>query len=151
MLKNCVLTLALAGLLYSVTPSFAQENTSPAQETAAPSGGHERGHERFGPARRADMMAKHLQLTSDQHDKVLDILKSAQSQMEGLRSDTSTSRDEKRSKMMEIRKNTDDQVRAVLDNNQQKQWDEMQSRREQRRGHHEGGQPTSAPDPSEQK
>jgi Spy/CpxP family protein refolding chaperone len=34
--------------------------------------------------------------------------------------------------MQEIRKNTDDQVRGVLNPDQQKNFDQMQSRREQR-------------------
>jgi len=151
MIKNLVLTLALAGLVYSVAPSIAQDNTAPAQESTPSSGPPEHGHGNFDPARRADMLAKHLQLNSDQQAKVLDVLKSAQSQMESLRSDTSTSRDEKHSKMMEIRKTSDDQIRALLDSNQQQKWDQMQSRRQQWQGHHGNGQPQGSPDSSEQK
>jgi protein CpxP len=151
MLRNVVLTLALAGMLYSVTPSRAQENSTPTQEANPPAGAPEHARRHFDPARRADMMTQHLQLTSDQHAKVLDILQSAQSQMEGLRSDTSTSRDEKRSKMMEIRKSADDQIRAVLDSNQQNKWDEMQSRREERHGQHGAAESGSSSDSSQQK
>jgi len=151
MLKQWALTLVLAGLVYSVTPSIAQDNTAPAQETTQPSGPPEHGHGQFDPARRADMLAKHLQLNSDQQAKVLDIMKSAQSQMEGLRSDTSMSHEDKRSKMMEIRKTSNEQIRALLDSNQQKKFDEMQSRHQRWQGHGENGQPPSPPDSSEQK
>jgi periplasmic protein CpxP/Spy len=151
MLRNRLLTLVLAGLVYSVTPLIAQENSAPTQQAGPPAGPPEHGHGNFDPARRADMLAKHLQLNSDQQAKVLDIFKSTQSQIEGLRNDTSSSRDEKRSKMMQIRKDSDDQIRALLDSNQQKKWDEMQSRRQQWQGHHEDGQPQSNPDSSEQK
>jgi periplasmic protein CpxP/Spy len=151
MIKNLVLTLALAGLVYCVTPSIAQDNTGPAQETAPPSGAPEHGHGNFDPARRADMLAKHLQLSSDQQAKVLDILKSAQSQMESMRSDASTPREEKRSKVMEIRKTANEQIRALLDSDQQKKFDQMQSRRQERQGHHGNGQPQGSPDSSEQK
>jgi periplasmic protein CpxP/Spy len=150
MIKNCVLALALAGLAYSVTPLIAQDNPSPAQEATPPAGPPEHSHGYFDPARRTDMLAKHLKLSSDQQAKVLDTLKSAQSKMEGLRSDTSMPREEKRSKMMEIRKDSDDQIRALLDENQQKKWDQMQSRREQWQGHR-GGQSSNPPDSSEQK
>ncbi len=150
MLKQWALSLVLAGLVYTVTPSMAQDNTAPAQETTQPAGPPEHGHGNFDPARRADMLTKHLQLNSDQQAKVLDILKSAQSQMEGLRSDTSKSRDEKRSKMMEIRKDSNTQIRALLDSSQQKKWDEMQSRHQRWQGQG-NGQPPSPNDSPEQK
>jgi hypothetical protein len=53
--------------------------------------------------------------------------------------------------MMDIHKTSSDQIRALLDSNQQKKWDEMQSHREQMQGHHAHGQaPGAAPD-SDQK
>jgi hypothetical protein len=52
--------------------------------------------------------------------------------MESLHQDTSLSQQDRRTKMMEIRKSTDDQIRGLLDSNQQTKWDEMQARREQR-------------------
>jgi len=61
-------------------------------------------------------------------------LKSEQSQMESLRSDSS--QDDRRSKMMDLRKASNDQIRALLDSTQQKKWDDMQSRHEQRQEHH---------------
>jgi protein CpxP len=151
MLKNLILTLALAGMTCSVTPLPAQDSSAPAQQGGAPAGPPERGHGYFDPARRTDMLAKHLQLNSDQQAKVLEVLKSAQSQMESLRNDTSISRYEKHSKMMEIRKNSDDQIRALLDSTQQQKWDQMQSRRQQRQQHHGYGQPPTEPNSSEQK
>jgi protein CpxP len=152
MLKNCVLALVLAGLVYSVTPSTAQDNSAPAQQNTPPGAPPEHGHGHFDPARRADMLTKQLQLNSDQQAKVFDILKSSQSQMETLGSDTSMQREEKRSKMMEIRKTSDEQIRGVLDSNQQKKWEQIQAKqRQQWQGHHEPGQPPSSPDSSEQK
>jgi hypothetical protein len=54
--------------------------------------------------------------------------------------------------MMDIHKSSDDQIRTLLDPDQQKKWDAMQSRREQWQGHHQEGQgPGAAPDSSEQK
>jgi len=140
MLKNCLLALMLAGLTYTVTPSaVAQDNSGNGQapQASAPME-HGRGH--WDPQERTDMLTKRLNLTSDQQTKVLDILKSEQSQMESLRSDTSLSRDERHSKMMEIHKTSDEQIRALLDPDQQKKWDEMQSRRQQRMQEHQNGQ-----------
>jgi periplasmic protein CpxP/Spy len=141
MLKNCLLALMLAGLTYALTPStVAQDNSGNDQQ--APQAGapmeHGRGH--WDPQQRTDMLTKRLNLTSDQQAKVLDILKSQQSQMESLRSDTSLSREERHSKMMEIHKTSDEQIRTLLDPDQQKKWDAMQSRHEHRMQEHQNGQ-----------
>ena len=150
MVKHFVLALVLAGLVYSVTATFAQDSGSNQQQSGPPAGAPpEGGHRHFDPAKRTEMLTKQLKLSSDQQSKVLDILKTQQSQMEGLRSDSSTSQDDRRSKMMEIRKTSDDQIRGLLDANQQKKWDAMQSKREQWQGHHGDGQ--APPDSSEQK
>lgn len=141
MFKNCLLALMLAGLVYVVTPSaIAQDNGGNNQQPAqaAPPMEHGRGH--WDPQQRTDMLTKKLNLTSDQQAKVLDAFKSAQSQMESLRSDSSLSREDRRTKMMEIHKATDDQVRGLLDENQQKKWDEMQAHHHERMEEHQGGQ-----------
>jgi protein CpxP len=143
MLKNCLLALMLAGLVYAVTPNaIAQDNGGNDQQTA-PAGPMEHGRHHWDPQQRTEMLTKRLNLTSDQQAKVLDTLKSEQSQMESLRSDTSLSREDRRSKMMEIHKTTDDQIRGVLDPDQQKKWDAMQARREQRMQEHQNGQAPS--------
>lgn len=149
MLKHCLLTLTLAAFVYTVVPSaLAQDD----QQSAPAGATHEHGRGgHFDPAKRTEMLTKHLKLTSDQQSKVMDILKSSQSQMESLRSDSSASQEDRRSKMMEIRKTSDDQIRAVLDSNQQKKWDEMQSKHEQWRGHHKEGQAPAAPDSEQPK
>jgi len=133
--------------------AMAQDNgdnqsQAPAPAAAAP---HWHGRGQFDPAKRTEMLTKHLDLSSDQQSKVLDTLKSEQSQMEALRSDSSVSQEDRRSKMMDIHKSTNDQVRAILNSDQQKKWDEMQSRREQWQGHrHEGQTPPPQPDSSDQ-
>lgn len=139
MVKHALLALVVAGLLYTVSPATAQDNGSPDQQ-AAPAGPPERGHRHFDPTQRTEMLTRRLKLNSDQQAKVLDILKSEQSQMQSLHSDTSTSQDDRRAKMMEIHKASDDQIRGLLDSNQQKKWDEMQSRHEQWQGHRGDGQ-----------
>jgi periplasmic protein CpxP/Spy len=153
MLKQGLLALLLAALLYAVAPfASAQDNGSNDQQsnTAGAPPEHGRGGH-FDPEKRTEMLTKQLKLTSDQQPKVLDILKSTQSQMQSLRSDSSVSQDDRRSKMMEIHKTSDDQIRALLDPDQQKKWDAMQSKHEQWQGHHQDGQAPTAPDSSQQK
>ena len=139
MVKHALLALVVAGLLYTVSPAAAQDNGT-ADQQAAPAGGPEHGHRHFDPAKRTEMLTKQLKLNSDQQAKVLDILKSEQSQMESLHNDTSASQDDRHAKMMEIHKASDEQIRGLLDANQQKKFDEMQSRRQQWQGHHQEGQ-----------
>jgi len=146
-----VLTLFCVGGMVT-TSVMAQDNgenqsQSPAPNATAPQ--HWRGRGQFDPAKRTEMLTKQLSLTSDQQQKILDTLKSEQSQMESLRSDSSLSQDDRRAKMMDIHKSTNEQVRGLLNSDQQKKWDEMQSRHEQW-GHHQGGQaPPSQPDSSD--
>jgi Spy/CpxP family protein refolding chaperone len=155
MLKHCVLALMLAGLIAATSASaFPQNKGSDDQQSAAagepPEQGH--GHRHFDPAKRTDMLTKQLNLTTEQEPKVLEILRSEQSQMEKLRSDSSATPEDRRSKMMEIHNTSNDQIRALLDSSQQKKWDAMQSRREEWRGHKKDGQaPGAVPDSSEQK
>src|SRR5690349_13876136 len=108
MIKRGFVGLVLAGLL-SAAPlwSMGQEGGGGGQagnsdQPAATQSEH--GPGRFDPERRTEMLSKRLNLSSDQQAKVQDILKSQQSQMESLRSDTSTSQQDRRSKMMEIHK-----------------------------------------------
>lgn len=136
MVKHALLALVVAGLLYTVSPAAAQDNGN-ADQQAPPAGAPEHGHRHFDPARRTEMLTKQLKLNSDQQAKVLDILKSEQSQMESLHNDTSASQEDRHSKMMEIHKTSDEQIRGLLDSNQQKKFDAMQSRHEQWQGHHQ--------------
>jgi len=151
MLKNLLFTILLLTLACMITiPAIAQNNgggDSPsAQAGDAPDHGW-RGH--FDPAKRTEMLTKQLNLTSDQQPKVLDILKSQQSQMDKLRSDSSLSQDDRRSKMMDIHKASNDQIRALLDADQQKKWDKMQSEHGQWQGHHGGQDSGAQPDSSQ--
>ena len=147
MLKNCFLMVMLSCLFGVATSSaVAQDNSGQPQGSAAgePSE-HGYGHRRFDPTERTEMLTKQLKLTSDQQSKVLDLLKSQQSQMEKLRSDSSLSQDDRRSKMMDIHKSSDSQIRALLDPDQQKKWDKMQSERGHWGGRRSEGQDSGAP------
>ena len=150
MFKKGLLVLMLAGLIYAVTPvAVAQEsgnNDQQGTQAGPPPGG--KGHARFDPNKRAEMMAKHLNLNSDQQAKVADILKSEQSQMESLRSDTSTAQQDRRTKMMDIHKSSNQQIRALLDPDQQKQWNEMQSSHRERMQEHHHEQAPGGPPPT---
>jgi protein CpxP len=154
MLKHSLLTLMLAGAVCAAAPFVVAQDSGAAPQQSAPEGAppeHGRGGH-MDPAMRTERLTKQLNLTSDQQAKVLDILKSAQSKMQDLRSDSSVPQEDRRSKMMEIHKTSDDQIRALLDANQQKKFDAMQAKREQwqGQGRPQGGQGASAPNSPQQ-
>lgn len=156
MLKNCLLVFVLAGLTCMATTLAIAQATGNSGQQSAPEGSQPEyrrgGGGHYDPAKRAKMLTKHLNLSSDQQAKVLDILKLEQSQMENLRSNSSLSQDDRRSNVMDIRKSSNDQIRALLTPDQQKRLDEMQIKHEQWMGHHPGGQtPGPRPDGAEQK
>jgi protein CpxP len=135
MLKQSLVILAAAGLISIAGPfATAQNNPSSSNDQQSPTS-QENGRRHHGPpdpAERTRELTKHLRLNSDQQAKVQDALVSQRSQMESLHQDASLSQQDRHSKMMEIRKSTDQQIRGLLDSNQQRKWDAMQARREQR-------------------
>lgn len=153
MLKNWILALTLAGLTSAAAPAVVAQDAPSSDQQAAPAGAPpEGGHRgRFDPDRRAEMLTKRLNLSVDQKAKVTDIFKSEQEQMKKIHADASASQQDRRSKMMEVHKASSDQIRAMLNPDQQKQWDEMQARRDQGgKERHEPPPAAAAPD-SDQK
>jgi periplasmic protein CpxP/Spy len=151
MLKSWILALTLAGLASAVAPAATAQDAPSSDQQAAPAGAPpQRGaHGRFDPDRRADMLAKKLSLSSEQQTKVADVFKSEQSEMQKIHSDASVPQQDRRSKMMDLHKSSNDQIRALLNPEQQKKWDEMMSRREQWvKGRHDAP-PGNAPDPNQ--
>lgn len=141
MLKQCLLVLVACGSIAITATLAAAQNSPTTSDQPTPSAQNDGGrhHGPPDPAERTRELTEHLKLTSDQQTKVREALDSEHSQMESLHQDTSLSQQDRRSKMMEIRKSTDDQIRGVLDSSQQQKWDKMQANREQRMQNHHGG------------
>jgi protein CpxP len=147
MFKQCVLIVCCASLIAMAAPFMPAQDSPSNSQQASPS--QDDGRWRHGPpdpARRTQELNKQLNLTSDQQTKVQDIFQSERSQMESLRQDTSLSQQDRRAKMMEMHKNTDSQIRAVLDSTQQQKWDEMQAKRAQRMENRRSGAPDAGSD-----
>ncbi len=145
MLKQCLLILLAVGLI-SIA---ATAQDSPANGQQSPPT-NDNGHYRHGgppdPAQRTQELTKQLKLSSDQQTKVQDILTSERSQMESQRQDSSSSQQDRRAKMMDIHKTSNAQIRALLDSDQQKKFDEMQAKREQWMQNRHGGRPDAGSD-----
>jgi Spy/CpxP family protein refolding chaperone len=116
--------LLIAGLLFSLS-AFAQ------------------GPGRRGPMMDPEQQLKHLttelKLSADQQEKIKPILQSQVDEMKKLREDTSLSREERMPKMRGIHEETNKKINAVLTEEQQKKYEEMQQ--QFRRGPGPGGPP----------
>jgi len=111
------------------------------QDQAAPQESH---RQQPDPNRQLKTLTKRLNLTADQQNQILPILKDRQQQMANLMSDGSLSRDDRRSKMRAIREDSDSKIKGVLNDTQKQQYDQMQQemreRGQQRRGQQQDGQ-----------
>jgi periplasmic protein CpxP/Spy len=142
MLKNWL--LMLAWLICALTPFVAAQDGGSGDQSSGQSATTPQSRPQMDPAALTQILTKPLNLTSEQQTKVLDILESEQSEIETLRSDCSLTNQDRRSKMMEIRKTANDQIRALLTPEQQKQFDEMESGRVHGERHQNGQAPSSS-------
>jgi Spy/CpxP family protein refolding chaperone len=107
-------------------------------------GGGQGGGGRRGPMSPDDQlkrMTKDFDLTADQQAKIKPILVDAQKKMEDVRNDSSGDRPAMRQKMMQIRQDTNDQIRALLDDKQKGKFDEQEQERQDRPQNRRGGGP----------
>jgi hypothetical protein len=135
-----LLALFLSIPLWSVAQD---QDTPPQQEQGTPqedqgSQGHEgrHGHARMmsSPEQRLEHMSKALNLTDDQKEKIKPMLQDEASKMQALHSDSSLSQQDRRAKFMQIHQQTLDQMKTVLNSDQQKKLEQMQERMRQHMG-----------------
>jgi Spy/CpxP family protein refolding chaperone len=135
-----VAMVALCSGALSAIPMMAQD-TAP----AAPQG-------QVGPrgrnmqAQQLEMLTQKLNLTADQQTQVKAIDEDTGKQMMAVRNDTSLSQDDKRTKMMGIRKSSQDKIRAILTDDQKTKYDAMQAEMKERmKERQQGGAPPAPP------
>jgi len=110
-------------------------------------GGYGGGHGEGGrpgpmsPDEQLKRMTKDFNLTADQQAKIKPILVDARKKMEDVRNDSSGDRQAMRQKMMQIRQDTNDQVRALLDDKQKEKFDKQEQERKDRMQNRQGGGP----------
>jgi Spy/CpxP family protein refolding chaperone len=92
------------------------------------------------PEQQLKRMSKEFNLTADQQSKVKPILVDQRKKMDSVRDDSSLDRSAMRDKMMQIRKDTNGQIRALLDDKQKEKWDKLQQEREERMQNRRGGE-----------
>jgi periplasmic protein CpxP/Spy len=104
--------------------------------------GHRMGHGPMMPS--VDDQIKHLtqklNLSDDQQAKLKPILEDQRKQMEAVHNDSSLSREDRFSKMQTLRQSSDTQIKSVLNEDQQKNFDKMREEQKDRmKNWHKGG------------
>jgi len=105
-------------------------------------GGGERVGGRRGPMspdEQLKRMTKDFNLTADQQAKIKPILVDEQKKMEDLRNDSGDDRQTMRGKMMQIRQDSNQRVRALLDDKQKEKFDKQEQEHEDRMQNRRGG------------
>ena len=148
-MKNSVKTLLFAlcaslGVLSSVRAADAP----PAPPADLPPGPPDQPeHFRHHDGERGERMAKELGLTADQQVKMKDLFKQQHDAMKAIHDDTTLTKEQKQAKSREIRKNFEDQRRALMTPEQQKKADELREKMKERRAHHDDAPPAPTPAP----
>ena len=138
MMKKSLLPAALMmATLLIVVSAWSQGQMGPGQ------GGGQMGRGPMSPDQRLQMLTKRLNLTADQQEKIKPMLESESQQMQALHQDSSLSREDRMSKMTQIRQSTNDQIKSSLNPDQQQKFEQMMSRQ----AHHHG--PGGAPPPGQ--
>jgi protein CpxP len=142
-----VAVLAIGATVLSALPAMAQDPPAPPQGQA--------GSEHGGPGgpggmrgNQVEFLTKKLNLTPDQVTQVKAIDADTMSQMKALREDTSVAGPDKRTKMMDIHKASQDKIRALLTDDQKTKFDALQAQMKERRGNRGGGDGPPPPPPS---
>jgi Spy/CpxP family protein refolding chaperone len=146
-MKRLIVWAMLLAALAMASQAFAQggmgggQGPGPGQGPGRGPGGPGGG---FGPDAQLERYAQQLNLTDDQKAKIKPILEDQAKQMQALRDDTSVSQEDRRAKFTTIREATSKQIRALLNADQQKKFDDMQANMRQFGGQR-GGPPPAAP------
>src|SRR6266851_4712031 len=140
-----VAVLAIGATALNVLPAMAQDSSAP---PPPPQG--QAGPEHGGPGRgnQVEFLTKKLNLTPDQVTQVKAIDADTMNQMKALREDTSVAGPDKRAKMMDIHKASQDKIRARLTDDQKTKFDALQAQAREHRGNHGDGDGPPPPPPS---
>jgi periplasmic protein CpxP/Spy len=154
--KSLVATAFLVALLSLGVAAFGQDDQNappPPPKSDQPSGqpsesgmGRQMGHRQMPSVDdQIKHLSKKLSLSDDQQAKLKPILEDQHKQMEAIHTDSSLSREDRFSKMQELRKNSDDQIKSVLNPDQQKNFEKMRVEQHERMKNGRKGSDNAAP------
>jgi periplasmic protein CpxP/Spy len=102
-------------------------------------GGQGHRHQMPSVDDQVNRLSENLNLSDSQKTQARTILQDQRDKMSALRQDTSLSREDRHSKMMEIHQTTAGQIRGLLNEDQQKKYDAMEQERQQEMQSHGHG------------
>jgi len=141
-----LLTMAGSGLLVLGVAIGGARAT--AQEPSGGGGEHMgQQHRMMSPDEELKRLDSRLKLTDDQKSQIKPILEDRQKKMADLHSDTSVSPEDRRTKMRSIMEDSNGKIRDVLNDDQKKQFDDMQQHMHGRTRGPGGGAPPAPPQP----
>jgi len=150
-MKRQLCTLVLTGLLATGVMLAQEPGSAPEQGAPQAEGGGMGGHHRGGmmdPDQRLAHMTKRYKLTSDQQNQIKPILQDEQQQMQSMRSDTTSSREDKHAKMQSMHQASTQKIEAVLTDEQKQKFEADQQKMQERRASHMNGGGAGAGDAS---
>lgn len=135
--------LAFGGVMLCAVPAIGQDTSAPPPGGGmGPRGGMMGEH-------RIEMLTQKLNLTPDQVTQIKAIDADTMKQAQAVRADTSLSQQDRRAKMMDIHKASEDKIRAVLTDDQKTKYDalqaEMRAKMQERMQNRNGETPPPAP------
>jgi protein CpxP len=149
-LPAAIILVALVCLGLGIGAAFGQygQSQSAPDQSGQGSGmeGHMGRHQMASVDDQVKHMTKKLNLSDDQQAKLKPILEDQRKQMEQIRDDSSLSREDRFSKMKSVHENSTAQIKALLNDDQQKKFDKMQA---ERREHMGDRGPGNGPPPSD--
>jgi periplasmic protein CpxP/Spy len=146
-----VAVLALGMIALTMLPAMAQDPSAPPPPPQSQDGPQQgRGGPGGMRGDQVEFLTKKLNLTPDQVTQVKAIDADTMNQMKALREDTSVAGQDKRAKMMDIRKASQDKIRALLTDDQKTTFDALQAQAQTRgrRGNHGDGDGPPPPPPT---
>lgn len=130
-------------------PPPPQQSGQQPDQQSGPGMGRGMGHR---PTMSVDDQIQHLtrklKLSDDEQAKLKPILEQQNKQMEQIHNDSSLSREERFSKMQDLRQSSDTQIKSVLNEEQQKSFDKMREEQRDRMKHWRREGDTPPPPPS---
>jgi hypothetical protein len=120
--KRSLFLAAVAAAMVSLNPLVRAEDTQDSNKPAAPATGD---RARRNPAATFNHMAEQLKLSDDQKTKLQPILQDEAKKLRGLRDDTNLTQKDRRAKVRDIRAQTTDQAKNILDKDQFEQFKKL--------------------------
>ncbi|HEX3967454.1 MAG TPA: Spy/CpxP family protein refolding chaperone [Edaphobacter sp.] len=141
-----IAVLAIGTTAMSALPAMAQDPSAPPPPPPPGQAGPRHGGPGGMRGNQVEFLTKKLNLTPDQVTQVKAIDEDSWKQMKALREDTSVAQQDRRAKMMDIHKASQDKIRGLLTPDQQAKFDTLQTEmRGRMRGRGEGGPPSPPP------